>query len=89
MLTKTQIRDAKGVIHDLDELVKTQCTITMLSTIPTPQPGVYMNICRNFYSTTEKLWECDADAPYDMTYSSEKLASILNARDRSVVVNQH
>lgn len=89
MLTKTQIRDAKGVIHDLDELVKTRCTITMLSTIPTPQPGVYTNICRNFYSTAEKQWESDADSPYDMTYSSERLAFILNTREHSVVVNRH
>lgn len=54
MLTTTQIRDAQGTVHDLSDLVTTQCKITVLSTLPTPQPGVYAVISKDFYPNTEK-----------------------------------
>ena len=88
MLTNTQIRDAKGTVHDLDELVSTQCTITMLSTLPTPQPGVYMIASKRFFSTAEKQWVYEASIESDITYSSEELTRILNARSNDIIVNQ-
>ena len=88
MLTTTQIRDAKGTVHDLDELVNTRCTIIMLSTLPTPQPGVYMTTSKRFFSTTQKRWVYEASIESDITYSSEELAHILNARSNDVIVSE-
>lgn len=88
MLTKTQIRDAKGTVRDLDELVNTRCTITMLSTLPTPQPGVYMIASKRFFSTAEKQWAYEASIESNITYSSEELTHILNARSNDVIVSE-
>ena len=87
MLTETQIRDAKGSVHDLSELVSTQCTITVLSTLPTPQPGVYMVNSRAFFPTAEKRWAYEAFIESGITYSSEELAHILGARSNNVIVS--
>ena len=89
MLTETQIRDAKGTVHDLDELVSTQCTITVLSTLPTPQPGIYMVDSRAFFPTAEKRWAYEVSIESGITYSSEELARILSARSNNIIVNQH
>ena len=88
MLTKTQIRDAQGTVHDLSELVNTQCTITVLSTLPTPQPGIYMVDSRAFFPTAEKRWTYEASIESGITYSSEELARILNARSNNVIVSE-
>ena len=88
MLTTTQIRDAKGTVHDLGDLVNTQCTITVLSTLPTPQPGVYMADSRAFFPTAEKRWAYEASIESDITYSSEELAHILGARSNNVIVSK-
>lgn len=87
MLTKTQIRDAQGTVYDLSELVNTQCTITVLSTIPTPQPGIYVIDSKDFSPTTEKRWAYEASIESGITYSSEKLAHILGARSNNVIVS--
>ena len=88
MLAKTQIRDAKGTVHDLGELVSTQCAITVLSTLPTPQPGIYMVDSRAFFPTAEKRWTYEASIESDITYSSEELAHILSARSNDVIVSE-
>lgn len=88
MLTETQIRDAQGTVHDLDDLVNTQCTITVLSTLPTPQPGVYIVNSRAFYPTAEKRWTYEAAIESGITYSSEELAHILSARSNNVIVSE-
>lgn len=87
MLTETQIRDAKGTIHDLSDLVNTQCTITILSTLPTPHPGVYMTTSKRFFPTTQKQWVYEASIESDITYSSEELAHILGARSNDIIVS--
>lgn len=84
MLTTTQIRDAKGAVHDLGELVNTQCAINVLRTLSTPQPGIYMIDSRAFFPTAEKRWAYEES---DITYSSEELAHILGARHNNVIVN--
>lgn len=89
MLTETQIRDAKGTIHDLGDLVNTQCAITVLSTLPTPQPGVYAIINKHFYPNAEKHWVSEITAMTSISYSSQQLARILNGRDGNIVVSQH
>lgn len=86
MLTTTQIRDAKGTVHDLCELVNTQCSINVLRTLSTPQPGIYMIDSRAFFPTTEKRWAYEES---DITYSSEELAHILGARSNNVIVSHH
>ena len=88
MLTKTQIRDAQGTVHDLSELVNTQCTINALRTISTPQPGVYMVDRRAFSPTTEKRWTYEASIESGITYSSEELAHILGARNNNVIISE-
>ena len=88
MLTKTHIRDAQGAVHDLSELVSTQCTITVLSTLPTPQPGVYMVNSRAFSPTAEKRWVYEASIESGITYSSEELAHILSARSNNIIVSE-
>ena len=88
MLTTTQIQDAKGAVHDLNDLVNTQCTITVLSTLPTPQPGIYTIISKNFYPNTEKRWTYEASIESGITYSSEELAQILGARSNNVIVSE-
>lgn len=87
MLTATQIRDAQGTVHDLGDLVNTQCTITILSTPPTPQPGIYMIDSRAFFPTAEKRWAYEASIESGITYSSEELARILNTRSNNVIVS--
>ena len=89
MLITTHIRDAKGTVHDLGELVSTQCTITVLSTLPTPQPGVYMTASKCFYPTAQKRWANDPLSESDIAYSSEELAHILGARHNNVIVSHH
>lgn len=89
MLTNTQIRDAKGTVHDLDELVNTRCTITMLSTLPTPQPGIYMTTSKCFHPTAQKRWAYEEFIESGITYSSEELAHILNARSNDIIVSKH
>ena len=89
MLTTTQIRDVKGAVHDLGELVNTQCSINVLRSISTPQPGVYMIDSRAFYPTAEKRWVYEASIGSDITYSSEELARILNVRQSNVIISQH
>lgn len=89
MLTETQIRDAQGTVHDLSDLVNTQCTITVLSTLPTPQPGVYGIITKDFYPNAEKHWVSEITAMTSVSYSSHQLASILNGRSNNIVVSQH
>lgn len=89
MLTETQIRDAKGDVHDLSDLVNTQCTITMLSTLPTPQPGIYAIITKDFYPNAEKHWVSEITTKTSVSYSSRQLASILNERGSDIVVTQH
>lgn len=88
MLTKTQIRDVKGTVHDLDDLVNTQCTINVLRTLSTPQPGVYMVDSRAFSPTTEKRWTYEASIESSITFSSEELAHILGARSNNVIVSE-
>lgn len=88
MLTTTQIRDVKGDVHDLSELVNTQCTITVLSTIPTPQPGIYMIDSKDFSPTAEKRWTYEEFIKSGITYSSEELARILDARSNNVIVSE-
>lgn len=89
MLTETQIRDAQGTVHDLSDLVNTQCTITMLSTLPTPQPGVYAVITKDFSPNAEKHWVSEITTKTSVSYTSGQLASILNERSNNIVVNQH
>lgn len=89
MLTETQIRDAQGVVHDLGELVSTQCTITALSTLPTPQPGIYMTASKCFHPTAQKRWADEEFIESGITYSSEELAHILGARSNNVIVIHH
>ena len=89
MLTETQIRDAKGDVHDLKDLVNTQCTITVLSTLPTPQPGVYAIISKNFYPNAEKHWVYEISEKTSISYTSQQLAGILNARSSDIIVTQH
>ena len=88
MLTATQIRDAKGTVHDLGKLVNTQCTINVLRTLSTPQPGVYMVNSRAFFPTAEKRWAYEASIESTVTYSSEELAHILGARSNNVIVSE-
>lgn len=88
MLTKTQIQDAQGTVHDLSELVNTQCTINVLRTLPTPQPGIYMVNSRVFSPTAEKRWVYEAFIESGITYSSEELAHILSARSNNVIVSK-
>lgn len=87
MLTETQIRDAQGTVHDLGELVNTQCAITVLSTLPTPQPGIYMINSKIFSPTAEKRWAYEEFIESGITYSSEELAHILGARSNNVIVS--
>lgn len=87
MLTKTQIRDAKGTVHDLGELVNTQCTINVLRTLSTPQPGIYMIDSRAFFPTAEKRWTYEASTESGITFSSEELAHILDSRSNNVIVS--
>lgn len=92
MLTTTQIRDAQGTVHDLSDLVTTQCRITVLSTLPTPQPGVYTIVTKDFYPNAEKHWVSEITAQTSISYSSQQLASILNGlngRGGNIIVNQH
>lgn len=89
MLTETQIQDAKGTVHDLGNLVNTQCTITVLSTLPTPQPGVYAIISKNFYPNAEKHWVSEITTKTSVSYSSQQLARILNERSNDIIVIQH
>lgn len=89
MFTETQIRDAKGAVHDLSDLVNTQCTITALSTLPTPQPGVYAIISKSFYPNAEKHWVSEITTKTSISYSSQQLAGILNARSNDIIVTQH
>lgn len=89
MLTETQIRDAQGTVHDLSNLVNTKCTITVLSTLPTPQPGVYAIIGKSFYPNAEKHWVSEITAMTNISYSSKQLARILNGRGGNIIVNQH
>lgn len=89
MLTATQIRDAQGTVHDLGELVSTQCTIIVLSTLPTPQPGIYMTASKYFHPTAQKRWTDDPLIPSAIAYSSEEIARILGARSNNVIVSHH
>ena len=89
MLTETQIRDAQGVVRDLGNLVNTQCTITVLSTLPTPQPGVYAIISKNFYPNAEKHWVSEITTKTSVSYSSQPPARILNGRSDKIVISQH
>lgn len=89
MLTKTQIRDAKGTVHDLSELVNTQRTINVLRTLSTPQPGIYMVDSRAFSPTAEKRWTYEEFIESGISYSSEELAHILSARSNNVIVSHH
>ena len=88
MLTTTQIQDAQGTVHDLNDLVNTQCTITVLSTLPTPQPGIYIIISKNFSPTAEKRWTYEEFIESGITYSSEELAHILGARSNNIIVSK-
>jgi hypothetical protein len=88
MLTATQIRDAQGTVHDLGELVSTQCTITVLSTLPTPQPGIYMTASKCFHPTAQKRWAYEEFIESGITYSSKELAHILSARSNNVIISE-
>ena len=89
MLTETQIQDAKGTVHDLNDLVNTQCTITVLSTLPTPQPGVYAIISKIFYPNAEKHWVSEITTKTSVSYSSQQLAHILNERNNDIIIIKH
>lgn len=89
MLTETQIQDAKSTIHNLGDLVNTQCTITVLSTLPTPQPGIYAIISKHFYPNAEKHWVSEITTKTSVSYSSKQLARILDGRGGNIIVNQH
>ena len=86
------LRDCKATdytVHDLSDLVTTQCRITVLSTLPTPQPGVYAIVTKDFYPNAEKHWVSEITAQTSISYSSQQLAQILNERSGDIVISQH
>lgn len=77
-LSDTEIRDKDGVVHDLAELVKSDCVI---------DTGVALHMAVHDYYTLDNMW-ASSDG---FSHSSERLANLIqeHADDPDVEITIH
>lgn len=77
-LSDTEIRDKDGVVHDLAELVKSECVI---------DTGVALHMAVHDYYTLDNMWVSSGGT----SHSSERLAKLIreHADDPDVEIAIH
>lgn len=77
-LSDTEIRDKDGVVHDLAELVKSECVI---------DTGVALHMAVHDYYTLDNMWVSSGGT----SHSSERLAKLIreHADDPDVEITIH